>query len=94
MINTKGHLPKLSSYHTNLKIEGDSDVSSTFRLSGQVKKVDGSPTEYPPGRYHPTDKKNLYIYKDAPSDGKTPPDEEYAVFYGQDANESEFGIPY
>jgi len=40
-------LPRLSTYHTNLKIKEDDDVSAAFRLSGQVKPANGSPMPYP-----------------------------------------------
>jgi hypothetical protein len=48
--------PKLSTYNTNLKIDEDRDVSTLYRLSGQVKKTYGSPSEFPANRFHPTDK--------------------------------------
>lgn len=87
------NLPRLSTYHTNLKIDEDRDVSAQFRLTGQVKKTYGSPSEFPPNRFHPTDKQNLFMYKDAPT-GLEVPDEEYAAFYGEENPASLVQNPY
>lgn len=40
--------------------------------------------EFPPRRYHPTETKNLFIYKDKPADETKVPSESYALFWGEE----------
>lgn len=74
----------MSTYHTNLQIDENKDISSSFRLTGQVKTADGSPAPYPPKRYHPTQPDNMYIYQEKLATEKEVPNGAYAQFWGEE----------